>query len=361
MNTGTVLSIEGESFLINGQPTYAGKSFRGHSIEGLLFNSRMIQAIFDDENPETAQHWASPDTGVWDAARNTSEFCAMLPIYKQHGLLGVTVGLQGGGSNYAPDIYHHYHTSAFAPDGSLKQPYLDRLAQVLKATDDCGMVVIVSYTYAMHRNVFANQQAVDRGIRNATEWLLQSGYRNIIVEIMNEARDDLTPYFSTNQIPRYLDMVRQTTLDGRRLLVGNSAFPDHVIPSDEWLAAEDITMPHGNNHTPDELRQKLREWRSLAPIKQRPRPILINEDSTLIENMDVAIEEGVSWGFYHQGYGSMYQHDRFINWHHHPRETDYAKLSGFQTLPINWSINDPWKRAFFEHLKAVTGGFPLQL
>ncbi len=59
-------------------------------------NSRMIQATFDDENPETRQRWAYPDTGKWDAERNVQEFLAMLPVYKEHGLLAVTVNFQGG-------------------------------------------------------------------------------------------------------------------------------------------------------------------------------------------------------------------------------------------------------------------------
>jgi hypothetical protein len=68
----------------------------------------MVQAIFDDENPETAVHWRYPDTGRWDADRNTDEFCAALPQYRRHGLLAVTVGLQGGGSIYTPEIYDHF-------------------------------------------------------------------------------------------------------------------------------------------------------------------------------------------------------------------------------------------------------------
>lgn len=50
----TTLTIVGDQFHINGQPTYAGRNWQGHLIEGLLFNSRMVQGIFDDLNPETA-------------------------------------------------------------------------------------------------------------------------------------------------------------------------------------------------------------------------------------------------------------------------------------------------------------------
>src|SRR5215207_8395369 len=44
----TEVSIRGDSFLIGGKPTYAGRTWRGHSIEGLLLNTRMVQGIFDD-------------------------------------------------------------------------------------------------------------------------------------------------------------------------------------------------------------------------------------------------------------------------------------------------------------------------
>ncbi len=62
----TRVTIEGEKFLINGEPTYRGRTFWDYPIEGLLLNSRMIQATFDDANPETRQRWAYPDTGAWD-------------------------------------------------------------------------------------------------------------------------------------------------------------------------------------------------------------------------------------------------------------------------------------------------------
>src|SRR5687767_9286271 len=49
----TVVSIHGDAFHINGQPTYAGRTWQGKRIEGLLLNSRMVQGIFDDLNPMT--------------------------------------------------------------------------------------------------------------------------------------------------------------------------------------------------------------------------------------------------------------------------------------------------------------------
>ncbi len=83
----TQVSIDGDRFLINGRPTYEGVSFEGKNVQGLLFNSRMIQAIFDDECPETRSRWNYPDTDTWDPERNTDDFCAHLPEYRKHGLL----------------------------------------------------------------------------------------------------------------------------------------------------------------------------------------------------------------------------------------------------------------------------------
>src|ERR1035437_7516512 len=94
--SSTVVTIRGDSFYINGHPTYAGRSWQGHSIQGLLFNSRMVQGIFDDLDPATVATWAYPDTGRWDPDRNTAEFVAAMPDWRRHGLLAFTLNLQGG-------------------------------------------------------------------------------------------------------------------------------------------------------------------------------------------------------------------------------------------------------------------------
>ena len=71
----TKVSIVGNAFHINGQPTYRGRMWQGKKIEGLLMNSRMVQGIFDDENPDTRGLWAYPD-GPYDADRNTNAGCS---------------------------------------------------------------------------------------------------------------------------------------------------------------------------------------------------------------------------------------------------------------------------------------------
>jgi hypothetical protein len=92
----TTVSIDGDCFFINGCPTYEGRTCQGRKIEGLLMNSRMAQGIYDDVNPATRSRWNYPDTGKWGAERNTREFIAAMPEWREHGLLASTINLQGG-------------------------------------------------------------------------------------------------------------------------------------------------------------------------------------------------------------------------------------------------------------------------
>jgi hypothetical protein len=45
-----------------------------------------------------------------------------------------------------------------------------------------------------------------------------------------------------------------------------------------------------------------------------------------------------------------------MDWKGQPREGSFAELSGFQTVPVNWSINTPVKKAFFDRVRQMTGG-----
>src|SRR5262245_8641471 len=92
----TEVSIRGDAFFINGKPTHAGRSWNGQRVEGILFNTRMVQGIFDDLNPMTRTNWLYPDTKQWDPERNTREFLAAMPDWRRHGVIAFTINLQGG-------------------------------------------------------------------------------------------------------------------------------------------------------------------------------------------------------------------------------------------------------------------------
>jgi hypothetical protein len=251
----TTVDIDEKRFLINGQVTYEECDSCMH---GLLMNSRMVQAIFDDECPETRDLWKYPDTGIWDPERNTDEFCDALSTYRDHGLLAVTVGLQGGGSIYSSPVYDKYCNSAFTSEGSLKASYFNRLERILKRCDELGMVVIVNYFYFKQVAKIPDDNVIRDITERTTERLLASGYRNILVDVANESASFWNRKLMEPQnIDQLIDIVQSITYDGRRLLVSASTGCGKSLPEGRWREIEDFSLPHGNGCTPDQLTEKL--------------------------------------------------------------------------------------------------------
>src|SRR5262249_41441299 len=181
----TAVTIDRARFLINGQPTYKGREWNGHPIEGLLFNSRMVQAIFDDRNPDTVGRWAYPDTKKWDPDRNTTEFLAEMPGWRKHGLLAVTLNLQGGSpQGYSAD--QPWHNSALNEDGSLDEKYMARLARVIDKADGLGMVVILGIYYFGQDERLKDEAAVIAGVDATVDWVAAKKYSNVLIEINKE-------------------------------------------------------------------------------------------------------------------------------------------------------------------------------
>ncbi len=335
----TAVSIEGEAFHIDGRPTYAGRSYRGHRVEGLLMNARMVQGIFDDRNPATRSRWAYPDTGRWDPDRNTREFVAAMAEWRRHGLLAITINLQGG----SPEGYSKqqpWHNSAFDADGTLRTDYLSRLARILDEADHLGMVVIVGYFYFGQDERLRDEAAVRAGVRHATRWLLDGGWRHVIVEVNNEC--DVPRYehaiLQPGRVSELIALVRSMEQDGRRLLVGTS-FGGGRVPTADVVRASDLVLIHGNGvKDPARIAEMVRQTRALDGWT--PKPIVFNEDDHFdfdqpANNMTSAIASYASWGYFDPG------------------ANDYAE--GYQCPPVQWRINTPRKRAFFDEVRTLAG------
>jgi len=138
----TTVAIVGEDFHVDGEPTLKGRTWRGHRVEGLVPNARQVQGVCDDRNPATRSRWAYPDTGKWDAGRNTREFVVAMSEWRRRGLLSFTLTLQGGSpEGYSKD--QPWDNAAFEPDGSLRSDYAARLARILDEADRLRIVVIL--------------------------------------------------------------------------------------------------------------------------------------------------------------------------------------------------------------------------
>ena len=339
----TSVSIHGEAFHINGRPTYEGRSWNGKKIEGLLLNSRMVQATFDDFNPETVARWAYPDTHRWDAERNTREFIVAMPEWRRHGLLAVTINLQGG----SPQGYSRtqpWHNSAFTADGTLREGYMDRVQLVLDKADELGMVVILGYFYFGQDERLEDESAVKAGTAAATRWLLEREYTNVLVEVNNECnvRYDHA-ILQPARVHELIDQVKRTQKNDRRLLVGTS-YGGGTIPAENVVRASDFLLLHGNGvEDPERIAEMVRRTRRVAGY--RPMPILFNEDDHYdfdkeANNFTAAVGEYARWGFFDF------------------RRDGEGFDEGYQSVPVNWGISSERKRAFFQLVSEMTGESP---
>jgi hypothetical protein len=334
----TVVSIVGDEFYINGKPTYAGREWNGHKIQGLLLNARVVQGIFDDRNTNTVARWVYPDTGKWEAERNTREFIAAMPEWRRHGLLAFTINLQGGmpvnGANSQPWL-----NSAFEADGILRVDYLARLEPIINQADRLGMVVILGYFYFGQDERLCDEAAVVRATDNATRWLLDHDWRNVLVEIDNECDVNYDhAILKPARVHELIERVKGATRDGRRLLVGVS-YGGGAIPRENVARTADFLLLHGNS-TPDPKKiAAMVRWTCAVP-GYTPKPILFNEDDHYnfdqpTNNFTAAISEHASWGYYDQGTNNY--------------------VDGYQSPPVNWGINTERKRGFFRLVGEISG------
>ena len=339
----TTVSIVGEEFYLNGQPTYKARTWDGHKIQGLLFNSRMVQGIFDDRNPQTAKQWAYPDTGKWDAERNTREFLAAMPEWRRHGLLAFTLNLQGGSpQGYSKD--QPWHNSAIEADGSLRHNCLARLDRILDQADRLGMVVILGYFYFGQDERLKDEVAVVRATDNATQWLFERGYRNVLVEINNECnvRYDHA-ILRPERVHELIQRVRDKTHQGRRIYAGTS-YGGGTIPRENVARVSDFLLLHGNGvPDPDTIAGMVRQTRQVPGYF--PKPILFNEDDhfrfdQLRNNFTAAVGEYASWGYFDF------------------RMKGEGFREGYQSVPVDWGLSSERKRGFFRLLAEITGSKP---
>jgi hypothetical protein len=336
----TTVAIRGDAFLINGEPTYKGRTWKGKKIEGLLLNSRMVQATFDDLNSETVGRWAYPDTKKWDADRNTREFVAAMPEWRKHGLLAITLNLQGGSpTGYANQ--QPWHNSAFTADGSLRKEYLARMEKVLDKADELGMVVILGIFYFGQDERLKDEDAVKRGLDDALDWLAAKGYRNVLIEVNNEC--NVRYDHAILKPERVHELIERVKKHRGKFLAGTS-YGGGTVPKENVVKASDFLLLHGNGVSkPERIAEMVRETRKVAGY--RPMPILFNEDDHFdfdkpANNFSAAVGEYASWGYF-----------------------DYRMKSegfdeGYQSVPVNWVISSPRKKGFFKLLSEITGEVP---
>jgi hypothetical protein len=379
-NPSTEISIEGDKFLVNGIPTNEKVTFRGISIEGLMMNSRMANAVFDDDNEFTRHLWAYTDNEKWDADRNTNELVEMLPTYMSKGLSCINVNLQGASplgyykSNpdglsdlmtriqakfpdaIEPEVWkglpdtrsQPWDSGAFTEKGQLKPAFMARAAKVIEAADEIGMIVCLGLFYFGQDERISDEKSVKTAVEEATNWVLTRGYTNVLLEINNESDVPLYEHeiLCPDRVHELIELAKSISKDGARLLVSTS-FTRRMIPPEKVIKSSDFILLHGNGmHDPVEITKRVQETRNATSYKGQP--IFFNEDDHFefedeSNNLVAALEQRAGWGFFDPGPGAG-------------GTAAYGNyVDGYQNPPINWTINTPRKESFFWMLSKLTG------
>ena len=321
----TRLSIQGDSFLINDRLTYAEIPTSLSGAHGLLMNARFIQGVFDDK--AASERFARFGHDSWDASASTDRLIAALPGWHAHGLRAFTVGFQGGGPCFTVDNAT-IHNNPYGDDGlDLDPAYADRMDRLIRGADAAGMVVIVSYFYGAQARRLRDGRAVRNAVTAASRFLKAGGYSNVIIEVANEMNIS-----SFAEHPLILEPEGMATLidlarrESGGLPVGCSGGGGYT--NREVAEASDVILIHGNGTTRQRfyiMIQKVKSW-------NLDRPIVCNEDSQAIGQLQVAFRTHASWGYYN----------------------NMTK----QEPPADWSIT-PGEDTFFARRMAEGIGIPL--
>jgi hypothetical protein len=222
---------------------------------------------------------------------------------------------------------------------------------VLDALDAHGMVAILGVYYFGQDERLRDGAAVRRGIEETVTWVLKHGYENVLLEVNNETnvRKYEHEVLQPQRVHELIAQAKETTVNGRRLLVGTS-YGGGRVPDENVAGVSDFVLLHGNGvKDPTRITEMVAQTQALDSYTRRPMPILFNEDDHFDfdapeNNMSAAVESYTSWGYFDGGASSGggvalgdYEH-------------------GYQLVPVNWGINTDVKRGFFRLLKEMTGG-----
>ena len=324
----TTLSIDGSRFLINGRLTYSEISGSRDSAHGLLMNARFIQGVFDDS--ADPGRYARYGFDRWDADDHTDRLIEALPEWYSYGLRAFTVGFQGGGPCFTIEN-STIENNPFGEDGrSLDPAYADRMDRLLKAADELGMIVIVSYFYGDQAKRISGGIGIRNAVTTASRFLKEGGYTNVIVEVANEYN---IPPFKAHPIIQepegmatLIDLARR---ESGGLPTGSSG--GGGCRQKEVVEASDVVLVHGNGQSRQQYYNMIRDCRAWAPDK----PIVCNEDSQAIGTLLVSEHTGTSWGYYN----NMTKQEPPVRWGVLPGEDTFfalrvARMIGIDKEPL---------------------------
>ncbi len=270
----TRVTIDGDRFKINGAVTYPGAAAQGG-----LMNVRMVNSVFEDS-----------ERSAFDPERNTGEFVGRMDEYVSHGVRAFTVSLQGGYPGY-----EGARNSAFLKNGDLKASYLDRVERVIEEADEVGAVIILSLFYQRQDEELSGDEAVRSGVENAVDWIRKRGYKNVILEVVNEYGHQGFDHGILRTDAGVASLIRLAKNRHPSLQVSASWMRNGDV-TQRVADAADFILVHFNNLSLSEIPGRIKALKREHPGK----PIVCNEDdrtgSSAAAAAEASVEAGASYG-----------------------------------------------------------------
>jgi hypothetical protein len=182
----------------------------------------------------------------------------------------------------------------YSEDGSrIDDKYLARMDAVIRAADQLGMIVIVSLLYQGQSPRLRSGRSIRNAISAGCRFLRANQYSNVIVEVANECNVGQFCHHPLVSSPEgaasLLDLART---ESGGLPVGCSMGGGDY--SREIAESSDVILIHGNGLTRQAYYNQVAAVRDFGLNK----PIVCNEDSPCIRQLDVAYDTRTSWGYY---------------------------------------------------------------
>lgn len=353
-------------------PAAQGKMVTARMVQAAFFNSGSFDQSMDDA----------------DADANTQHFIDQMPAYRASGVLCWVVSLEGGNPiNQAADpnidqTGFSYRTNAdgatsvFLADGTgFKTGRIERVEALIEAAAEQGMIVCLALFYSRQAAWLATQADYRNAMETVTDWLITKGYKNVVIDLANEAGADLGGNWTSNApdcnfltdagVAEEIAYFK-SLWDGQpwRPAIGCSS---RSKPGQLTMDESDIHWFHGNvAGTPTSSNPANRDnWVQDMLNATTVGPVVCNEDETSLEEngpssgalaIEICCFDGVNDIAGASG-GTMLA-STWQRWHS-DQPTPFLPEPGASSDPDTgtyWERYRNFTRAWLDHVESQTGG-----
>jgi hypothetical protein len=221
---------------------------------------------------------------------------------------------------------------------------MNRLEKIMDKSDELGMVTILGIFYFGQDERLTGDEAAKNAVRNTVDWLIEKGYKNVLIEIANECNNAKfeIPVIKQENEHELIQLAQDYSNEKGYQYPVSVSFNGNTLPPPNVVEFADYILLHGNGvHDPARITEMVKLVREMPEYK--PVPIIFNEDDHYDfdreeNNMLNAFRAGASWGYFDF------------------RRDGEAFEAGYQSVPVHWGIEHERKEDFFRKLKAISGG-----